>query len=107
MTTADPQVSRQTPARRGGLPFLSLFTERYFLVVAAWPSLLLMLFVTAIPFGVTLALAFTNYEMRMPGADKILLTDDDWIARDGVIMKLADVAKGGVGRSVSAGVLNP
>ena len=52
-------------------------------------------------------LAFTNYEMRMPGADKILLTDDDWIARDGVIMKLADVAKGGVGRSVSAGVLNP
>jgi multiple sugar transport system permease protein len=63
VTTADPQVSRQTPARRGGLPFLSLFTERYFLVVAAWPSLMLMLAVTAIPFAVTLGLAFTNYDL--------------------------------------------
>ncbi|HEY6803352.1 MAG TPA: hypothetical protein VI306_07220 [Pyrinomonadaceae bacterium] len=51
-------------------------------------------------------IAFTNYELRLPGEDKILGTDDDWIARDGVIMKLSDVAKGGVGRSVSAGVLN-
>jgi hypothetical protein len=51
-------------------------------------------------------IAFTNYELRLPGEDKILGNDDDWIARDGVIMKLSDVAKGGVGRSVSAGVLN-
>ena len=52
-------------------------------------------------------LAFTNYVMRFPGEDKILGTDDDWIGRDGVIMKLSEVAKGGVGRSVSAGVLQP
>lgn len=52
-------------------------------------------------------LAFTTFELRMPGEDKILGNEDDWIARNGVIMKLADVAKGGVGRSVSAGLLNP
>lgn len=52
-------------------------------------------------------LAFTDYDLRLPGEDKILGTDDDWVGRDGVIMKLADVAKGGVGRSVSAGVLKP
>jgi hypothetical protein len=45
--------------------------------------------------------------MRFPGEDKIFGNDDDWIGRDGVIMKLSDVAKGGVGRSVSAGVLQP
>ena len=67
--TADQQVSRQTPARRGGLSFLSLFTERYFLVVSAWPSLILMLAVTAIPFAVTIGLAFTNYD---------LVRSDDW-----------------------------
>jgi len=52
-------------------------------------------------------LVFTDYDLRLPGEDKILGTEDDWVGRDGVIMRLADVAKGGVGRSVSAGVLNP
>jgi len=52
-------------------------------------------------------LAFTNYVLRLPGEDKITGTDDDWVARDGMIMRLADVAKGGVGRSVSAGALAP
>lgn len=52
-------------------------------------------------------LAFTNYVMRFPGEDKILGNDDDWIGQDGVVMKLSEVAKGGVGRSVSAGVLEP
>jgi hypothetical protein len=52
-------------------------------------------------------LSFTNYVMRFPGEDKILGTEDDWIGRDGVIMKLSEVAKGGVGRSVSAGILQP
>ncbi len=52
-------------------------------------------------------LSFTNYELRLPGEDKILGTDDDWISRDGVIMKLADVASGGVGRTVSAGIPKP
>lgn len=52
-------------------------------------------------------LAFTNYVLRLPGEDKIMWNDDDWISRDGVIMKLSEVAKGGVGRSVSAGALQP
>ncbi|HEX5875720.1 MAG TPA: hypothetical protein VFY60_13820, partial [Pyrinomonadaceae bacterium] len=52
-------------------------------------------------------LAFTNYVMRFPGEDKILGNDDDWIGRDGVIMKLSEAAKGGVGHSVSAGALQP
>lgn len=52
-------------------------------------------------------LSYTNYELRLAGEDKILFTDDDWIGRDGVIQRLSDVAKGGVGRSVSSGVLKP
>ena len=51
-------------------------------------------------------LSFTNYVLRLPGEDPIS-ADDDWIIRDGLVMKLSDVAKGGVGRSVSAGVLEP
>jgi hypothetical protein len=31
--------------------------------------------------------SFTNYELRLPGPDKISNTDDDWIVRDGVIIK--------------------
>jgi hypothetical protein len=52
-------------------------------------------------------LSFTNYVLRLPGEDKITGTDDDWVARDGMVMRLADVAKGGVGRSVSASALAP
>ncbi|HEX6719340.1 MAG TPA: hypothetical protein VF088_19700 [Pyrinomonadaceae bacterium] len=52
-------------------------------------------------------LAFTNYTLRLAGDDKISGNDDDWFVRDGMIMKLSDVAKGGVGRSVSAGALEP
>jgi hypothetical protein len=52
-------------------------------------------------------LAFTNYVLRLPGEDKITGTDDDWVVRDGMVMRLADVAKGGVGRSVSASALAP
>ncbi len=52
-------------------------------------------------------LSFTNYVLRLPGEDKITGTEDDWVVRDGLIMKLSDIAKGGVGRSVSAGALEP
>lgn len=47
-------------------------------------------------------LAFTHYDMRLPGEDRILGTEDDWIDRDGVVMRLSDVAKGGIGQSASA-----
>jgi type II secretory pathway pseudopilin PulG len=52
-------------------------------------------------------LSFTNYTLVLPGEDKLYGTEDDWIVRDGMIMKQSEIANGGVGRSVSAGVLQP
>lgn len=52
-------------------------------------------------------LVFTKFELRLPGEDKILGNEDDWIGRDGVLVRWSDVAKGGAGRSVSAGALQP
>jgi len=34
---------------------------------------------------------FTTYELRLPGEDKILGTPDDFIVRDGVIMKVSEL----------------
>ncbi|HSE30187.1 MAG TPA: hypothetical protein VLA93_01285 [Pyrinomonadaceae bacterium] len=50
-------------------------------------------------------LAFTHYDLVLPGEDKVLGTEDDWVDRDGVVMRLADVAKGGIGQT--AGSLRP
>lgn len=52
-------------------------------------------------------LSFTNYAVVLPGEDNITGTDDDWVVRDGMIMKLSEIANGGAGRSISAGVLQP
>jgi uncharacterized membrane-anchored protein YhcB (DUF1043 family) len=52
-------------------------------------------------------LSFTTYQLRLPGEDKIAGNEDDWIVRDGMVMKLSDVSKGSVGRFVSAGALEP
>jgi multiple sugar transport system permease protein len=38
-------------------------TERHFLVLSSWPTLLVMIGVTAIPFAVTIGLAFTDYDL--------------------------------------------
>ena len=58
----------------------------------------------AMPTG---GLAYTNYELQLPGEDKILGNEDDWIGQNGILRRVTDVSKGGVGRSVSAGVLQP
>jgi multiple sugar transport system permease protein len=50
------------PAQRGGRSIRG-FIDRYFLAMVSWPSLLIMLAVTAVPFVVTIALAFTNYNL--------------------------------------------
>jgi hypothetical protein len=42
------------------------------------------------------ALSFTNYVLPLPGADKILGTEDDLIVRDGVITKASDAPRRGV-----------
>ena len=52
-------------------------------------------------------LTFTKFELRMPGEDKILGTPDDWIGHDGILVRVTDVSSGSVGRSVSAGALQP
>jgi hypothetical protein len=52
-------------------------------------------------------LVFPRFELRLPGEDKILGNDDDWIGRDGVLRRWSDVAKGAAGSSVSAGALQP
>jgi multiple sugar transport system permease protein len=39
------------------------FIDRHFLVFASWPSMLIMLAVTAVPFAITIGLAFTNYDL--------------------------------------------
>ena len=51
--------------------------------------------------------SFINYELRLPGEDKITGNDDDWIVDNGVVKKYSDSAKGSVGASVSAGALEP
>jgi hypothetical protein len=33
------------------------------------------------------SVSFTNYELRLAGEDKIMGTDDDWIVRDGMIVR--------------------
>lgn len=37
--------------------------------------------------------AFTEYELRLPGEDKIAGTDDDWLVKDGIIIKPSVTAK--------------
>jgi len=36
--------------------------------------------------------SFTNYELRLPGEDKILGNDDDYIMRNGVILKVSELS---------------
>ena len=50
----------QAPAHRGGL---SRLAERWYLLIAAWPAMIVMVAVTAIPFAATIGLAFTNYDL--------------------------------------------
>ena len=39
------------------------FVDRHFLILAAWPALVIMLAVTAVPFAGTIGLSFTNYDL--------------------------------------------
>ena len=40
-------------------------------------------------------LSFTNYELRLPGADKLLNTEDDLILRDGVTYRISELPQRG------------
>ena len=47
-------------------------------------------------------LAFTNYELRLPGVDKIMNSEDDLIVRDGVVHKASDSPHRGVSSTSTA-----
>lgn len=49
--------------------------------------------------------SFTNYTLRLPGEDKLMVTEDDWIVRDGVITRPPPAARRAV--SATASTLNP
>ena len=36
--------------------------------------------------------SFTNYELRLPGEDKMMNTEDDWLMRDGLILKPSEMS---------------
>ena len=55
-------TERQASASRGGLS-RSVITDRHFLVTASWPSLIVMLAVTAVPFLVSIGLSLTDYDL--------------------------------------------
>jgi multiple sugar transport system permease protein len=53
------------PATGRGTPFRGFF-DRHFLALVSWPALIVMLAVTAIPFGASIFLGFTNYNLVQP-----------------------------------------
>lgn len=52
-------------------------------------------------------LSFTNYELRLPGRDKIIGTDDDWVVRDGVVFRPMQSPNDVSPASSSPGMLSP
>ena len=55
----------RAPAESRGASLRS-FSEKHFLALVSWPSLLIMLAVTAVPFAVTIGLSATNYDLIKP-----------------------------------------
>jgi hypothetical protein len=49
--------------------------------------------------------SLTNYELRLPGPDKIMGTDDDLIVRDGAITKASEAGPGVIGSTASSNAL--
>ena len=60
--SAGTEPVRRGSALRRAAP-VRAFIDRHFLVFASWPSMLIMLAVTAVPFAITIGLAFTNYDL--------------------------------------------
>lgn len=42
------------------------YADKHFLALASWPAFIVMLAVTAVPFVMTMAMAFTNYSLTLP-----------------------------------------
>jgi hypothetical protein len=52
-------------------------------------------------------ISFTNYELRLPGADKLLNTEDDLIVRDGVIDRASETPRRGVSKTSATQLRQP
>lgn len=52
------------------------------------------------------SLSFTNYELRLPGYDKLLNTEDDVLIRDGVVARTSDPSRR-PGTTAAAGTVKP
>jgi hypothetical protein len=52
-------------------------------------------------------LSFTNYTLRLPGEDNLMGTEDDWIVRDGVISRAAELPRRTVNPTSSTATVNP
>jgi hypothetical protein len=50
---------------------------------------------------------FTNYELRLPGEDKLMGTDDDWMIRDGVIVRPSELVRASSPASASVNESTP
>lgn len=51
--------------------------------------------------------SFTNYELRLPGPDKLLNTDDDLIVRDGVTYRTSELPRRGASATSARQKLQP
>jgi hypothetical protein len=51
--------------------------------------------------------SFTNYELRLPGPDKLLNTDDDLIVRDGVTYRTSELPRRGASATSTRQKLQP
>lgn len=52
-------------------------------------------------------LSFTNYTLRLPGADNLMGNEDDWIVRDGVVSRVTEPPRRSVNPTSSAVTSNP
>jgi multiple sugar transport system permease protein len=59
------EAEGRAPAKSRGASLRS-FIDKHFLAFVSWPSLLIMLAVTAIPFAITIGLSVTNYDLIKP-----------------------------------------
>ena len=57
--------------------------------------------------SVTEGLSFTGYELRLPGPDKLMDTEDDLLVRDGVIYKVSDLPRHAVSATSTAKPRHP
>lgn len=63
------EAEGRAPAKSRGASLRSSsesFVEKFFLALASWPALFIMLAVTAVPFVVTIGLSVTNYDLIKP-----------------------------------------